>query len=153
MKEYREREIKFKELLLIDDWSVKTYLINKKEEINSSVSYQKAVLKLPEWLKLSNSFNPVNDKIAFLIIHFGDEGVFSVINWWVGENMLNTHVFLSSYTKPERFNLISGDGLGSCIWELEVINHERNSWIKNVLKNSNAPDYKSYLEDEYSGMI
>jgi len=61
--------------------------------------------------------------------------------------MLQTHIYLSKYDNLKRFTKISGDGLFACIWELEVINHERNSWITNVLKKSESPDYQSYVSD------
>ena len=74
---------------------------------------------------MENSFNSSNEKIGFLILHSGTEGIFSLINWWVGENMLNTHIFLTAPKKPMDFTQISGNGLAPCIWELEVIYHER----------------------------
>ena len=43
-----------------------------------------------------------NEQIAFIIIHEATEGVFSLINWWVGENMLNTHIFLTAYDTAYR---------------------------------------------------
>lgn len=153
MNKYKTREIKFKEIVKTDDWIVKLYTISKDEHFKSNIVYLNAVNKLPEWLNKRNSFDASNDKIAFLIIHSGTEGVFSIINWWVGKNMLNTHIFISKHSEPDKFKLISGDGLSPCIWELEVINHERNSWIKNVLKKSDFPDYEEYLNDNYNGTL
>jgi len=153
MNKYKTREIKFNKIVDIDEWRVKLYTISKDEHSKSNVTYQNALNKLPEWLNKRNSFDASNDKIAFLIIHSGTEGVFSIINWWVGKNMLNTHIFISKHNEPDKFELISGDGLSPCIWELEVINHERNSWIKNVLKKSDFPDYEEYLKDNYNGTL
>ena len=33
------------------------------------------------------------------------------------------------------------------IWELEIINHERISWTKNILKQNQNPNYQEYLND------
>jgi hypothetical protein len=40
----------------------------------------------------------------------------------VGDNMLNTHIFLTHYEDINTFEKISDDGLGLCVWELEIMN-------------------------------
>jgi len=102
---------------------------------------------------MGNSFNANHNHMAFLILHLGTEGIFSLINWWVGENMLNTHIFLSSYDSPTQFQKISGDGLLPCIWELEVINHEKTAWVENVLKQPKSPNYETYLTATFDANI
>ena len=49
--------------------------------------------------------------------------------------------------KPNEFERISGDGLAPCIWQLEIINHERISWTKNILKQNFNPNFEKYLDD------
>ena len=147
MEVYRTRHINFKELITINDWKVKVYTISKTKEFNHPEYYNQMLQQLPHWLKMENSFNASHDNCAFLILHAGTEGIFSIINWWVGRNMLNTHVFVSDFESPDTFTRISGDGLAPCIWELEVINYERLSWMKHVLKQPSDPDYKTYLND------
>jgi hypothetical protein len=150
MDEYKTRKIQFRELIEISDWKVKIYTISKVGEFNNHVFYQNAINQLPNWLELKNSFNSSNDKIAFLILHSGTEGIFSLINWWVGKNMLNTNIFMTSSKEPNEFTIISGDGLAPCVWELEIINHERVSWTKNILKQISNPNYDKYLKDVIS---
>ena len=52
-----------------------------------------------------------------------------------------------SILKPNEFKKISGNGLAPCIWELEIIYHERTSWINNILKEEQNPKINNYLED------
>lgn len=146
MTSYNPRHIKFKEQFKVEKWTIKAYTISKQCEFEFTDLYDNVKQRLPEWLALKNGFNSEHDHIAFLIIHAATEGVFSIINWWVGENMLNTIIFKSNYDKLDEFEFISGKGLGPCVWELEVINHERLAWINHVLKNAPQPDFKSYLE-------
>ncbi|MGB1205296.1 MAG: hypothetical protein ACPG5B_06615 [Chitinophagales bacterium] len=153
MKQYEPRSIAFKEIITVGNWKVKLYTISKKDDFNAEETYHEAIKHLSEWLELKNSFDASHENMAFLMIHAGTEGVFSILNWWVGKNMLNTHIFLSNYSEPKQFKRISGDGLSPCIWEFEVINHERNSWIKNILKQPNNPDYNTYLKENYNGKI
>ena len=146
---YKARHIKFKELISVGPWHVKCYTISKHDEFRSEVIYNQSLNNLTEWLQEMNSFDPRHNHMAFLIVHEGTEGVFSLINTWVGSNMLQTHIYISSYEDPGDTKKISGDGLFACIWELEIINHERLSWVENILKKS-EPDFSSYLKDIFS---
>lgn len=150
MEKYKTRKIQFRELIQINDWQIKVYTIAKFGEFSHAAFYQNVVKKLPEWVQLKNSFDSSTDKIAFLILHAGTEGIFSLINWWVGNNMLNTHIFMTNPEEPDAFKKISGDGLAPCIWELAVINHERVSWTYHVLKQAPNANYQGYLEDVIS---
>lgn len=149
---YKARHIQFKEVFEVNDWRIKMYTISKQGDFDVPVLYKNAKARLPEWLDMNNSFDATNDKIGFLILHAGTEGIFSIINWWVGGNMLNTHIFISSPKQPSKFTKISGDGLSPCIWELEVINHERISWTNNILKAA-IPDFSAYLNEVYNGWV
>lgn len=144
---YKKRNIKFIELITFNDWTIKSYTISEHEKFTSLVTYNKALESLPTWLNQINSFDQNHNNLSFLIIHEGREGVFVLINTWVGGNMLQTHVFLAKYNTPDAFTKISGDGLFACVWELEVINHEKKAWIKHVMKNHENPNYTSYLND------
>ena len=150
MNTYKPRTIEFKELITIEDWRVKVYTITKGETFENHEFYDSAIAQLPKWLQMENGFNSSHENIGFLIFHVATEGIFSIINWWVGKNMLNTVVFITDPEQPEAFKKISGDGLGPCVWELEIINHERQSWMKNMLKKEPDPDYNKYLSDTIS---
>lgn len=145
MSEYKPRQIEFRDYLNIEDWQLKVYTIVKDGSFDYPEFYNNVKNQLPHWLSLDNNFNSNHDSIGFLILHAGTEGIFSLINWWVGENMLNTHIFKSDYNNLSHFKKISGKGLAPCIWELEVINHERLSWINEVLKKPKNPDFQAYL--------
>ncbi len=148
---FKSRYINFKEVVSLGEWRIKTYTISKNETFNAHAAYSNAVGNLPDWLTQMNSFAPGHENMAFLVVHEGTEGVFSLINTWVGDNMLQTHIFLSMHDDPETFTKISGDGISACVWELEVIYHEQKAWIEHILKKSGSPDdYQSYLNDTFS---
>lgn len=151
--EYKPRKIAFKETIEVNDWSIKVYIISKNGDFQHPEFYEKVKQEVSKWLLLKNSFDASNEKIGFLILHSGTEGIFSVMNWWVGKNMMNTHIFLTQRDEPIVFTPLSGDGLAPCVWELEVINHERVSWMNNFLKKESHPDIEAYLGDVYNGMI
>lgn len=147
MEKYQTRNIEFKELIEVNDWKIKVYTIAKHGAFNHPEYYQNVLAALPQWLEMENRFDDSNDRIGFLILHSGTEGVFALINWWVGANMLNTHIFLTTQDKPAAYEKISGNGLSPCVWELEIINHERVSWTNNILKKWPDTDYARYLTD------
>ena len=148
MQKYQPRKLAFRELHRVDDWQIKIYTIAKHGDFTHPDFYENAKKRLPEWLKMHNSFAPENDKIGFLILHAGTEGIFTLVNWWVGRNMLNTHIFLTEYVTPDTFKLISGDGMAPCIWEAEIIDFERRAWIDFVLKKKEV-DFLGYLGEFY----
>ncbi len=149
MSSYKTRKIEFRETIEVNDWKIKIYTISKIGNFDHPVFYQFVQKEIASWLTMENSFNADHDQIGFLILHAGTEGIFSLMNWWVDQYMLNTHIFLSNPNKPNQFKKISGDGLAPCIWELEVINHERLSWMKNVLQKE-EPDYPTYINDVFN---
>ncbi|MEM6397400.1 MAG: hypothetical protein AAF741_13715 [Bacteroidota bacterium] len=149
---YTHRKIAFQEIYKTGGWTIKIYTISKQGDFNQFDIYERAKKELPKWLSLKNGFDDDHYHIGFLIVHAGTEGVFSIINWWVGTNMLNTHIFITPYDQSGSFKKISGTGLAPCIWELEVINHERVTWTEKVPKKE-KPDFKGYLESTFSKTV
>ena len=83
--------------------------------------------------------------VAILIVHEGREGVFALVSWWVGENMLQHHVYFSSSDFPCSFEYISPSGIAACVWEMEVLAFERDAWVEHVLANPSGPNLEMYL--------
>ncbi|MBV7269298.1 hypothetical protein [Winogradskyella luteola] len=150
MTTYKPRKIRFEELHKVNGWQIKIYTIAKHGDFDNTIFYNNAKGQLIKWLALTNGFNSKHNNIGFLILHAGTEGIFSLINWWVGDNMLNTHIFKTDYNNLTVFEKVSGNGLAPCVWELEVINHERLAWTNYVLKQEPQPDYNTYLNTTFS---
>lgn len=140
------RDIAYSETIHQDDWVIKVYTITKEKQFRAKETYQAALEKINSWLRISNQFNDENDGLAFLIIHEGSEGVFSILNWWVGGNMLNTRIYLSEYFDPTSFRCISDLGLAPCVWELEVIDFERKLYIEHIMK-AEPKNKAAYISD------
>ena len=153
MDAYEPRTIAFRELVTASDWTFKVYTISKPVHTDYSDVYKQMTIRLPEWITWQNSFDATNDKVGFVIIHAATEGIFTIVNWWVGKNMLNTHIFITRPERPDEFEKVSGDGLGPCVWELEVMNHERVSWMNNIMKQPSHPRLDAYLNDTISTEI
>ena len=84
--------------------------------------------------------------VGILIVHEATEGLFVLLSWWVGENMLNHEVYFSPATETPRLEALSPPGIVACVWELAVLAHERQAWVDRVLNNAAGPDLDGYLE-------
>ncbi|OWW21020.1 hypothetical protein AYR66_17610 [Noviherbaspirillum denitrificans] len=88
---------------------------------------------------------------AFLILHEANDGSFFLLNWWTGENMLGSRVF---YQAPgaESFSDFAGSRIACCVWELEVMKHERDRWVREVLAGGKG-DIAAYLQGGFDGEV
>ena len=142
---YQPRPIRSLGLFQHDGWVVKSYSISAKQKVADQSLISFAINNLSTWLKHSENYPMSSYKIATLIVHEGREGIFTLINWWIGGNMLQNHVYFSSYDAPQEFIDYSKNGIVACVWELAVIIHERAAWINHVLKRADDPDISGYL--------
>ena len=151
---YKNRKVDFLKVELISNWKVKIYTLTINDSFQSSVLLEAAIIEAAQWLKKSKSTNLKTYRIATLILHEAREGIFSIINWWTDESMLQNFVFFTPYNcNPIIFKLYSDKGIISCVWELAVFWHERNAWINHVLKNPDNPNFEDYLNDTMKGLI
>jgi len=145
---YRPRKIEFRKLLTVNDWNVKVYSITLNSNFQSLSILKRIENELPIFLTAADESTLPTYKVAFLIAHEAREGVWVLINWWAGGEMIETKVYFVKYSEP---HLIKESPYNSnsllCVWELEVFAHERKSWINSILKNAHNPDFKCYLDD------
>lgn len=144
---YKPRKSTFVALHEIHHWQIKVYTITVNNQFSSKKTLNLALQKIPEWLGNSQNYPIPHFKIACFIMHEGEDAIYSVLNWWNIENMLHNHVWLTPKNKPSQFELFSEGGISFCVWELKIIWHERNAWIKHVLKNPSDPQFDKYLID------
>lgn len=141
---YRTRPIRFLELYEADGWRLKVYGISATRDrpMARLVVAAKGVARqyLPSPAVQVDRYG-----VGTLIVHEGADGNWVLLDWWVGENMLQHHVYASPLDEPERLAYISPTGLAACVWELYVLGFERQAWIDTVLANPDRPDLDAYL--------
>lgn len=76
---------------------------------------------------------------------------FVLIDWWVGENMLENHVHVFVSGERDADERVTATGLSACVWEQRVVAFEREAWIETVLANPGGPDLGAYLERRLEG--
>ena len=85
-------------------------------------------------------------RFGFATLHFGEHAVWLLVDLWV-DDILRHFLFRAPLDHPEQFAPGPADGTMACVWELNVLNHERSSWIEHVLSRPEQPDYQVYLQD------
>ncbi len=97
--------------------------------------------------------NRKNWRFGFITIHAGTQAVWLLVDVWV-EDIVRHFLFNSSLSAPAKFTPGPKDGTTACVWELEVIKHERDAWVRHVLSKPAKPDFEGYLEDvvEFTGL-
>ena len=155
MEQFKKRAISYLGLYEFNDWKFKIYNI-KYDETKVIPEIEKIIKsKLPDWVKEKTQINSYpNYKIGTVIIHEAKDCVFTLVNWWVYENVLQHHVYFSELDSPNEIVDYSDKGIQFCVWEISVLWFEKNLWVENILKNSKNPNWESYLNNHYeSGYV
>ena len=152
---YEARPIRFIQLTEFNGWRIKVYGISTRSElpdpaiVKAAEELTQAQLPMPAvWSAAPDSGPTVSEDrygVAILIVHEGREGNFGLVSWWVGENMLQHHVYFAPANPPFTFTDLSPTGLIACVWELAILTFERQAWIDTVLANPSGPDLDAYL--------
>ena len=87
------------------------------------------------------------ESAAFLTVHLGEEAVWLLVDYWL-DDLLFHQLFRADLETPTSFEQVETEGPMACVWELEVIVHERHAWVKHVLNDS--PSVEDYLKDRLS---
>lgn len=83
---------------------------------------------------------------GFLILHHGEEAMWFLVDCWV-EDVLHQQLFFSDLDDVENFRVAPPNHEIGCVWELPVIAHERDVWVKHIMTDPAKADYDAYLAD------
>lgn len=146
MQPYQPRAIAFVELRSVRDWQLKIYSVRYGQSpldwgrFKTGLAVAEAALPTP-------AVTPARPGVGFMILHQGRTGNYVVLAWWDQENELPLRVFVqrsaSEAWRPAR------DSESICVWDLEVIAHERNAYVASVLSPTGA-DLPAYLRNQFS---
>ncbi len=150
---YQPRYINFIEVFYQQNISFKYYSISNRNSIATPQNIATVKQMALQWYDNMDHQGFATYDIAILMVHEVKEGVMGVLSRWVDENMLQTHVYLQDYAISDKFNLFSHNGINTCVWEIAVLWHERNAWVKHILMQSNKPAWKAYLQDQLRSQV
>lgn len=118
--------------------NLKRYTISASGKPVDSLPYQKQLDKVASGLGLDWDCTA-----AFVIFHEGTSLRYLVLAWWGNDNEL----FNSVSVEDDGQWIEDNRKFSFCLWDLEVIWHERNSYIQHMY--SGNPDIEAYRTDLY----
>ncbi|MEM8895024.1 MAG: hypothetical protein AAGC88_10635, partial [Bacteroidota bacterium] len=89
---YKPRRIAYAGLTRIDDWAIKVYTITLHESFGSHQVRSTVMNRLEEMLAKAFSSALPTHRHVILILHEAREGVWVILSWWTGGEMLETEV-------------------------------------------------------------
>lgn len=143
---YAPRPVRFLGAFSHEDWRIKLYSVSVESEFASDENIALAKAQLGDWLKNAALYDFETYKTATLVVHDGRGGCYALLNWWIGENMLQHFVYIRREGEAT-FTPFSDKGIIACVWEMAAIWHDRNAWVKHVLMQADRPDIAAYLQD------
>ncbi|WOI55769.1 hypothetical protein [Palleronia sp. LCG004] len=83
--------------------------------------------------------------LGFAVIHEGVAGTWLLLDWWAHGDILCQRL---SFDDGAGFASVDARPLTACVWELPVLMHERDAWIRHMMQG--APSPNGYLADRLS---
>lgn len=129
MHPYAPRDTHFTGLHTVNGWSLKQYQIQFETGTDWSDFAPAA--------ELADHSLPAPDPAAgrpgfgFTIAHSGRGADYFVLGWWNAENELPLSVWVRRDGKEWR---PAHAGESVCVWDLEVIWHERQAWVRTMMR-------------------
>lgn len=146
---YKTRAIRFLDLWQQQGWKLKVYGIAFQGERprEALLRAAQAVISkaLPEIPTESEHYN-----VGWVTVHDARGGVFVVLDWWGGENMIFQRLWIGPGDQPDLLTPGNLESPISCIWELYIAAFERIAWIHSVLANQSGQDLDVYLQTRLS---
>jgi hypothetical protein len=104
-----------------------------------------AGLELAEHELPAPAVAPGRPGVGFVILHQSRIGPYIILAWWDNDNELPVRVFLQQDANWRP----AGPSESFCIWDLRVLWHEREAYIRTMLNGS--PDVAGYLAETIEG--
>lgn len=82
--------------------------------------------------------------LGFCIVHVGEEAIWLLLDWWITGGIVCQRMLSAPLAQPESFTPVTQPAL-ACVWELAVIAHERDAWVRHML--TDRPDAEAWLDD------
>ena len=96
-------------------------------------------------------------ELGFVILHrCGDDFYFLLVCTWRNENELWETVWAKNGESDHLFRPWPLDGAHRptfCVWELGVVWHEKQAWVRFLNSSRGEADLQCYLDDRYEGVV
>ena len=152
MQSYTPRPIRFAGVATYGDWRIKRYRIRHPDTDFEETRFSEATSLVAAELPLPATTD-MRPGVGFLIEHQGRGADYVVLGWWDRENELPLRVWLRTATEPAWRRAAGAESI--CVWDLQVIWHEREAYVGTLLggkEHREATDrYLTRVDDLWTG--
>jgi hypothetical protein len=109
-----------------------------------------------EWARTLLATSPTKRRhhgVGFLGINDGNGSCQVFLDLWVEQNELHHYIQVAPKEDPSALKDAPDDYNSVCVWDLAVQCHERDAWVRHVLRNSDGPDIDGYLSDSLNAEV
>lgn len=152
-EKFKPRQIQFYGVVKASNWQVKVYKQTKNERFSAQATFEAVLTHLPAWMEIPSQTSLAVYEQAFLIVHEAREGTWILLYWWTGGEMLNRSTWFATFDEPEQLIHQPENDRLVCVWELEIVMHERHAWIRHVLDKPMMPDFAGYNVDVITAQL
>lgn len=149
---YAPRAVRPRGVQAFGDWTLKLYGIAYRGD-EPGPELVEAALAAAESALPETALSDDRYGLGFLGIHEGRDSNFVFVCWWENENELQQRVFYSTPDRPGELRSARPDDPIACVWDLSVLAHEREAWIRHMLSEPRGADAGAYLADTLSGNV
>ncbi|MEM9411314.1 MAG: hypothetical protein AAGA30_09390 [Planctomycetota bacterium] len=143
MLSYESRFTQFMGLCEVNHWTLKQYFIvgpNQQLKEKSLDLARQFLQQQPLWPQ------DLQSGYGFMTLHFGEEANWLLLDLWA-DDILRHFLFMAAHESPDHFVPGPDNGTMACVWEMAILQHERDAWVKYRMTNPDAPDFHGYLQD------
>lgn len=140
---HRPRAARFARLITPGGWRIKLYGIATHREfarpalLDATAALAAQILPLP-------AIAADHYGVGFAIAHDATKASIALVYWWQSSNELHQRGFVGPLEPVSAMAPIPHQAAG-CVWELGIIEFERQAWLRDVLCNPAGPDLDGYL--------
>ncbi len=142
MTSYSAREFRYLGETALPHWELKRYQIEKPGRPPLGIADWAIAIELADSVLNAQAAGGY----AFCILHRATEGDYLLLDWWSKQNVLNNRVFFRAINET-RFADQRHEAWSACVWELQVIEAERQAWVASALSGDTGKYLQLHLKD------
>ncbi len=151
---YYEKKVEPGEPLIISEACFKWYnLFPPNSYIN-----QEQIFETREFIKdeLKSGSLKLKNELGFVILHRAGDYLLLLITTWRNTNEMWESIYYKKVEQSEIYKQIEFEDNHKgtyCVWELGIVWHERNAWLKFIKSKRDEEAKLKYLNDLFSGLV
>jgi hypothetical protein len=98
----------------------------------------------------------LDGELGFVILHRAGDYLLLLITTWRNTNEMWESIYFKKAALPGGYSVMKFDSSHKgtyCVWELGVVWHERNAWVRFIESGRDEKAKSEYLNDVFSGAV